>query len=281
MEKYLQGGSIPTLKTLGILVLMFFISAQWNSFSQSFWPEGYKAAVCLTYDDGLDNHLNIVMPQLDSLGLKGTFFVQGNSGCLFRRMDEWRKLAASGHEIGNHSLFHPCDWKGMGLGIYGDYDLTKYSYKKFINELRTANTLLKAVDGKETRTYAYTCSNYMVEGCDISDSLKYLFTSARCDGPLPETMEGYNIYKTHSWCVGEPNTAEELIAYVDRARSMGTIAVFMFHNIGGNPGSSYFNLDAAKHRALLKYLHDHKTEYYVATFREVMEYIRVKQLTTD
>ena len=36
---------------------------------------GKKCAVVLTYDDGLNVHLTNVIPALDSVGLKGTFYV--------------------------------------------------------------------------------------------------------------------------------------------------------------------------------------------------------------
>jgi len=62
----------------------------------------------LTYDDALNGQLDYTIPQLDSVGLKGTFFCTGNSPCLYRRIDNWRKAAKNGHELGNHALFHPC-----------------------------------------------------------------------------------------------------------------------------------------------------------------------------
>jgi hypothetical protein len=80
------------------------------------WPEGARAAVCLTYDDGLDCHLDVAMPALEKYGLKGTFYASGFSSSLFTRMDEWRDWASKGYEIGNHTLFHPCD--GYHCGVY-------------------------------------------------------------------------------------------------------------------------------------------------------------------
>ncbi len=38
-----------------------------------------KAAVALTYDDGLNVHLDIVVPTLDLAGFKGTFYHPGNA----------------------------------------------------------------------------------------------------------------------------------------------------------------------------------------------------------
>ena len=136
-------------------------------------------------------------------------------------------------------------------------------------ELRTANTLLKAVDGKETRTYGYTCSDITAGGINITDSLKNLFFAARDDGDIPETMDGYNIYKAPSWGVDSP-AAEAMIEYVNRARDKGTIAIFMFHSVGGG----YLNVAAEEHRKLLAYIVRNKKDFYCATFFEVMNYIK-------
>jgi sialate O-acetylesterase len=74
-------------------------TSQWNN---------KTCAVVLTYDDALNVHLDNAAPLLDSLGLKATFYLSGYSGTLNKRTDEWRKLASNGHELGNHTLFHPC-----------------------------------------------------------------------------------------------------------------------------------------------------------------------------
>jgi hypothetical protein len=237
------------------------------------WPNGAKAAICLTYDDALDGQLNYAIPQLDSVGLKGTFFCTGSSSCLYRRMNEWRKAAKNGHELGNHTLFHPClrnrldgtkfEW------VKPEYDLANYNIAQLFNELRTANTLLKAIDGQELRTYGYTCSDCIVGGISFIDSLKSIFTAARDDGPIPESMKGYNIFKAPSWPVKD-NSSDELIAYVNQARDKGTIAIFMFHSVGGG----YLNTGAEQHRKLLDYISRNKKDFYCATFKEVMDYIK-------
>ena len=254
---------------LVVLLTCLSVSAK----AQFKWPNGAKAAICLTYDDALDGHLDYAIPQLDSVGLKGTFYCTGNSPTLYRRMGDWRKAAANGHELGNHTLFHPC----LGVKADGrvmewvkpDYDLRNYTYARFMNELMTANTLLKAIDGKETRTYGYTCSDCMAGETNFTDSLKKLFTAGRSDGNIPSTMEGYNVYRTPSWGVNSP-TAQQLIAYVNEAREKGTIAIFMFHSVGGG----YLNVGNEEHRQLLQYIKDNEKDFYCATFEEVMDYIK-------
>jgi peptidoglycan/xylan/chitin deacetylase (PgdA/CDA1 family) len=39
------------------------------------WPNGKKAAVSLTYDDGTLNQFHVALPIMESLGMKGTFYI--------------------------------------------------------------------------------------------------------------------------------------------------------------------------------------------------------------
>lgn len=242
-----------------------------NSEAQFAWPNGAKAAVCFTYDDGLDCHLDVVVPQLDEFGLKGTFFCTGNSESLYKRTEEWRKIAENGYELGNHTLFHPCDGTNQNW-VKPEYDLNNYTVEQLITELKTANTLLKAIDGKTKRSFAYTCSNYVAGGKDFTNDLKPFFSAARCDGPIPASMRDYNIYKTPSTAMIELS-AEQMIALAEEAKTKGTIVVFMFHSVGGG----YLNTEAGEHYKLLKYISEHSDDYYSATFGEVMDFIQKNQ----
>lgn len=259
------------MKGLIFSFLIFFIAGSTVVNAQFKWPEGKKAAVVFTYDDALNCHLDIAVPQLDEFGFKGTFFCTGNSPSLYNRLEEWRKIAENGHELGNHTLFHPCDGK-RGDWVKPEYDLSKYTHAQIMNELQTANTLLKAIDGKTERTFGYTCSDYIAGGTDFTADIKNMFVGARCDGQVPETMSGYTVFKTPSWGVNSP-TADELITYVEKARGKGTIAVFMFHSVGGG----YLNVGAEEHRKLLEYIKLNSRDYYTGTFIEVMRYIKQNQ----
>lgn len=254
----------------GIFVL-FLMMGLLQAQAQFKWPNGKKAAVIFTYDDGLDCHLDVAVPQLDELGFKGTFFCTGNSQSLYNRMEEWRAIAGNGHELGNHTLFHPCDGAKLDW-VKPEYDLNNYTIEQIVAELKTANTLLKAVDGKAERTFGYTCSNFVAGGIDFTKNVKELFVAARCDGPVPETMKNYDTGKTPSWGVNSP-TDGELISYVEKAKLNGTIAVFMFHSVGGG----YLNVGADEHRKLLEYIKANEEDYYTGTFLEVMQYIQQNQ----
>ena len=70
------------------------------------WPEGKRAAVSLSFDDGRVSQIDAGMPLLDKLGLKATFYL--NPPGMMKRLDGWKKMVSAGHEIGNHSVSHAC-----------------------------------------------------------------------------------------------------------------------------------------------------------------------------
>ncbi|SHI92551.1 Polysaccharide deacetylase [Tangfeifania diversioriginum] len=137
--------------------ILLIISVSKMTVAQFSWPNA-KAAVVFTYDDGLDCHLDVAVPQLDEFGFKGTFYCTGNSQSLYNRTDNWRKIALNGYELGNHTLFHPCNGEQFDW-VKPEFDLNKYTIDQLLTELRTASTLLKAIDGNENRTFAYTSSS--------------------------------------------------------------------------------------------------------------------------
>src|ERR1700761_4075619 len=112
-----------------------------------------QCAVVLSYDDAIDQDLDIVVPALDSVGFKGTFYLIGRSEVIGKRLEEWRAIARDGHELGNHSLTHPCDGSLAGRSwVVADRDLSKYSVPRLQDEIRVTNVLLQAIDGKTVRT---------------------------------------------------------------------------------------------------------------------------------
>lgn len=256
---------------------MFVDFSNAQDFTTNFqWPEDKKAAVCLTFDDGQDSHLDNAIPLLDSFNIKATFYCPGNKESLHNRLSEWKKIVENGHELGNHSLFHPCDGTLFDW-VKPEYDLNQYSLNQIRMELYTANTLLKAVDGKSKRTYGYTCSNYKVRGdSSYVDVVKELFSAGRSDGPIPESMDDINIHFMPSWCV-DSHTGNELIDYVIQAKKNGTIATFMFHSVGGG----YLNVSNEALQKLLIYLKENEDDYWVDTFYNITEYLSNQSASSE
>src|SRR5947208_132694 len=88
---------------LGTLTLAIQAQAEFASPFQVLPWNGYRSAISLTFDDGDPIHLDLVFPELQKRKLRATFFLITNK---LDRIEDWKKLAASGQEIGNHTLDH-------------------------------------------------------------------------------------------------------------------------------------------------------------------------------
>lgn len=113
--------------------------------------------VSLTFDDGLDVHLDRARPLLERYGFTGTFYLNPGAPSFARRAGEWRRAAAAGHELGNHTMRHPA---ARGKPDVTDANaIEDYTLERMRRELDEANAVLSALDGERVRTFAYPCCN--------------------------------------------------------------------------------------------------------------------------
>ena len=235
---------------------------------------GKQCAVVLTYDDAIDVDLDTVVPALDSVRLRGTFYLIGYSPAVTKRLPEWRAAARRGHELGNHALFHPCDGSLPGRSFVSpDHDLSKYTLGRAVDEVRANNTLLAAIDGKTARTFAYPCGDRTIGGVPFYDQLKNDFVAARGVSPGLQTAAQVDLANIDSYMInGE--SGQSLIELVKKAQASHTLLVFLFHGVGGGHG---LNVSLPAHRQLLRYLKAHEKDVWVAPMVEVAEKIRAEQ----
>ncbi len=232
--------------------------------------KGKRSAVVLTYDDALHVHLDHALPSLDSFGLKATFYISGYSGAIHTRINEWRAVAQKGHELGNHTLFHPCNGSLPGRSwVKEDYDLSRYSITRIEDEIKMTNTLLSAIDGKEKRTFAYPCSDTHIDGHYYLKNVEREFTGARAVRTEFAKMEDVQLYNLGSYMVSG-QSGDELVAQVKEAVQKGALLVFLFHGVGGEHD---LDVSLTAHRQLLQYLKQQEEDIWVAPMTEVVEYI--------
>jgi sialate O-acetylesterase len=239
----------------------------------SVW-NGKQCAVVLTYDDAIDVDLDNALPALDSLGLRGTFYLIGSSAVVAKRLPEWRRAAQRGHELGNHALMHPCDGSLPGRSfVTPDNDLSKYTVRRAVAEIRATNTLLQAIDGKTARTFAYPCGDRQIGGVNFYDQLKTDFVAARgvtggLQTPAQVQLDNVDCYSING------QSAAYMLDLVKKAQQSHTLLVFLFHGVGG--GHS-LNVELGAHRQLLRYLKAHELDIWVAPMVEVAERVRAVQ----
>ena len=237
-----------------------------------------KAIICLTYDDALESHVKVAIPQLDSLGLKATFFLNSIKGSTeVAGLGEptillWKKAAQSGHELGNHTLFHPCPEK---FGWQKELAIEGYTLESLMKEIELTNLFLKSLDGQsKERVFAYPCNNTIVQGIDYSMKLKEtkLVKYARTGGDKTSIIKDFKLVdpmKIPSWFVAEGTTLNELIAFAKEVKEKGKMGVYQFHGIG----SPLFRLSPGVHKQFLEYLNAHKEDYWVTTISEAMDVV--------
>ena len=252
------------------LIVLLWAAACLPAHAQFKWPEGKQAALALTYDDALHSQLDVAIPQLDAAGFKGTFFLDGD--ITPADMLRWRKVQRAGHELGNHSLFHPCP-RAM-LPDRKNYFTENYDVDRMLGEISAMNSVLFGIDGAGKRTYSVPCSQMLLGGVDYTEALgrSGLVKYARTGGdayksviPDPRTI---NPFQVPSWGPVDHPDGKALIAYAQRVRDAKGLGVLQFHGTGGD----YLEVTKDAHRELLDWLRNHP-EVWVATFQDVMDYV--------
>ena len=129
-------------------------SAQRESFK---WPEGKKIALSLSFDDARASQATVGIPFLDQYNVKGTFYLV--PAAAEKQLAGWKHAVSGGHEIGNHSVNHPCSgnfpWARPNA-------LENYTLEKMKAELMDANNRIYQMLGVKPKVFAYPCGGTFV-----------------------------------------------------------------------------------------------------------------------
>ena len=251
--------------------------AQAASPTNSVWPNKAQCAVSLSYDDSVPIHHQQVAPLLEKHGLRGTFYL---SVATLESPDAWKKVAAQGHELGNHSLFHPCRRNaGNEAWLSADYDLGNYSPKRFRDELTIANLVYELIDGGKPRTYGNNCTNLTIGRGDdeqpMDPILDDLFVASRgtiTNEAVDPTLPAFTRLGHYN---GDSKTFEQMRAEIEIARAHGTWIIYMFHGVG--EGTHGLFVDDEEHRKLIEWLDQERDSIWTAPVVDVA--LRLKSKT--
>lgn len=266
MQSKILPGLLHTYPIRLTFVLLFIAVAAFAQTPQVQWPHHKKAVIVLTYDDALRSQLQTAVPQLKKAHLKATFFLTSDVNSTTIPM--WRKLAKKGYELANHTAFHPCAAlfdNPVSSDHYTQYDM--------IREIEVMNHFLFAIDGKNSRTFAYPCAITTVGNKDYVDSLRLygMVKYARIGGDTNAIITDFrnlDLLRIPSFGLEDNTSAATLISFVQHVEQSGGMGIIMFHGIGGD----YITTSAAAHQELLTYLHKNRSKIWVATFQDAMDY---------
>lgn len=254
--------------------------------SQTFhWPEGRLGAVTLSYDDAIPSHFRQVAPALERANLRGTFYITVGSPAFKAHVDAWRKVAEKGHELGNHSLFHPCrkDRPGQHEWLSDDYNLSQYSPERWLQEMSVANLVLELVDGKTERTFGNTCCNNSLGPLENQTSLELLIPNLFVAGRGEFNRTDIEPTRANMRALGhygaDGRTFEALRAEIEAAIEKGNWVFYMIHGVGKGTHNLY--IEPAEHQKLLDYLDAHRDRIWTAPAIAIAKYIQQFSLSTN
>jgi peptidoglycan/xylan/chitin deacetylase (PgdA/CDA1 family) len=234
------------------------------------WPEGHRAAVSLTYDDGLDSQLDFAVPDLQDANFKATFFLTREN--MEEKLTEWQAAWRLGHEVGNHSVTHPCKLRLCTSNVFGDTEIEPM--ETFLDQNFTADRF---------RSYAYPCGLIGLGQGGLHQRiaryehvLRGRVAAARtvsglANDPLQATaspllLHGYE----PTWDVDDPRLA---FHYVSRTVARGGWAILVFHDVLGARKADG-ETSRRSHRAILGWLADQPV--WVAPLGEVFQYVSAR-----
>ncbi len=233
------------------------------------WPEGKSVAVSLSFDDARLSQVDTGTALLDRYGVKATFFVVPSS--VEQRLEGWKKAVVAGHEIGNHSLVHPCSGNFLWAR---EKALEEYTLEKMQTELQEANQRIQTLLGVTPETFAYPCGQAFVGRGQQTKSyvpvVAKLFTAGR--GWLDEAPND-PAYCDMAQLMGiemDGKDFDEILTVIEAAKANGHWVVLGGHEIGAE-GPQTTRL--AMLEQLLQYANDPANSLWIAPVGEVAKYI--------
>ena len=185
----------------------------------------------VTFDDARPSQLDRGIPVLDAHGVRATFYTLPRP--LAKRVDDWKRVVSTGHEIGNHTLTHPCSGNKESSR---DNPLEDLTLDFVANDIARASDEIDSLLGFRPRTFAYPCGQTAVGRGEHKASYvpivarQFLagrgYRSENANNPAVCDMALLDAFH------GDGMPADELLDVVDDAIARERWAIFAFHDIG-------------------------------------------------
>ncbi len=206
------------------------------------WPRGKRAGLSLTFDDARPSQVDRAAPILDRYGIRATFYALPSM--LRYRLQGWKAALAAGHELGNHTVSHPCS---CNYPFSRANALEDYTLERLEQELIRANQELEAFTGRRPTSFAYPCGQRFIGQGNATRSYVPLvaahFLVAR--GYLDETSNDpmrCDMAQV-SGVAADGKGFEQLRAMIDSAIEEGRWLVLVAHDVATKPGAQAMSTD--------------------------------------
>jgi peptidoglycan/xylan/chitin deacetylase (PgdA/CDA1 family) len=260
-----------------ILILFIGLKLQAQTSEKNFqWPEGNKMSLSLTWDDARLSQVDSGTALLNRYNVKATFYVV--PGTVEQRLDGWKKAVAAGHEIGNHSLTHPCTgnfpWSRSNA-------LEDYTIDQMSKQLKEANAQINKLLGVTPKVFAYPCGQKFV-GRGVNTHSYVPVVSRQFLSGRGWLDEGPNdpLFCDLAQITGmelDGKTFDQVLKLIKNASESGKWLVFAGHEMGGG-GEQTTNLEVLE--KLIQYAQDPANKIWLAPVGTVSKYIKEKRNPT-
>jgi peptidoglycan-N-acetylglucosamine deacetylase len=201
------------------------------------WPAGVRGALSLSFDDARPSQLDVALPILAARGVKATFYVSPD--VVEKRLDGWRAAVSAGHEIGNHTLSHPCSGN---FAFSRGNALEDYSLERIEAEIVGADERIEALLGVRPRTFAYPCGQKFVgRGQDVASYVPIVarrFVVGRgAYDEQPNAPGLFDLAQAFGHDADHPTLADQR-ARLDRAVNEGGWIILFAHDVAA-PGTPH------------------------------------------
>ena len=260
-----------------IRVVSFFIlsiafaaglTAQVPSFE---WPDGKKLAISLSFDDARASHATIAKDLFRELDLDVTFYVVPSG--MEDNLEGWKEVVADGHEIGNHTIHHPC----TGNFAWSRHKaLEQYSISTMRQELLHANAQIKEMLGVEPVSFAYTCGNTFVgrgsERMSYVPLIDEMFESGRgWLNEAPNDPSFTDMAMLQGIEMDGKDFEEDIKPMIEEAYETGNWLLLAGHEVNTD-GRQTTRIDML--RALAQYVKEHADDIWIAPVGTIARYVR-------
>lgn len=227
------------------------------------WPNNAEVGLSITFDDARTSQLDAAIPVLDAFGIKATFFVMPQP--LEQRADDWRAALAAGHEIGNHTVTHPCT---RNFSFIGKNALEAYSLDDMEWEMLHCNERIVQCCGVNPTVFAYPCGQtYIGWGAHTRSYVPLVskhFAAARgFPGERHNLPARCNLDQVFG-CPFDGLPFEAVLAMINTAREERGWLVLVGHDVGD--GQQRQTVDEKTLRMLCQYAADARNRVYTGTF---------------
>jgi len=271
----------PTLLSVcclsGCLILAGGVGAQYEaakkkpgSIEKFPWPKGIRGAVSLTFDDARLSQVDRLIPILDRHGVKATFYVSLDR--VGQRLEGWKKAIRTGHEIGNHTMTHPCTGNYPAFRWNALEEMTLDGMAKEIDDAQQA--IAKEL-GVKPRSFAYPCGQTFVgRGRDVQSYVPLVagrFLSGRkwlnehANDPAFCDLAQLLAFES------DGKLFEALKSLVDKAAAGGRWLILVGHEVGDG---GYQTTLASSVEELCRYAEDPANGIWIDTVGAIAEYIQ-------